>query len=147
VLCLDAAARERALVDRFPEARWKDYMRRGGFAKSRRLYEELENCEIPDQRPQFLEEMASRQLRALTADLRFADRWEYHGLMPVYLWIIDGERAVFAIPSFGDQHAEYGFYTEEAGLVQALMSVWSRYIEASTRVTDAPASPSLVKAS
>jgi hypothetical protein len=147
VLCLDAATRERALIDRFPEGRWKDYTRRGGFAKSRRLYEELENCEISDQRPQFLEEMAARQVRALNADLRFADRWEYHGLMPIYLWIIDSEKAVFAIPSFGDQLTEYGFYTEETGLVAALMSVWSRYIEASTRVTDAPASPSLVKAS
>ncbi|TMA28822.1 MAG: hypothetical protein E6J78_05295 [Deltaproteobacteria bacterium] len=147
VLCLDAAARERAMLDRFPESRWKDYVRRGGFVKSRRLYEELENCHVSDLRPQFLEEMASRQTRALGSDLRFADRWEYHGLMPVYLWIIDSEKAIFAIPSFGgDQLTEYAFYTEEAGLVQALMSVWSRYLEVAGRVTDAPASATLVKA-
>jgi hypothetical protein len=62
--------------------------------------------------------------------------------MPVYLWIIDGEKAVFAIPSFGDQLTEYGFYTEEVGLVQALLSVWARYVEGSRQVS---AAPSLVK--
>jgi hypothetical protein len=138
VLCLDADGRQKALGDRFPESRWRDYVKRGGFARARRLYEELENCEIPEQRPAFLGEMVARQQRAMEADLRFADRWEYRGLMPVYLWIIDQEKAVFAIPSFGDQMTEYGFYTEEAGLVQALLSVWARYLEGAKQVTSAP---------
>ena len=56
----------------------------------------------------------------------------------------DGEKAVFAIPSFGDQSTEYGFVTQDAGLIQALLSVWSRYIEAAKRVSSAPA---LVKVS
>ena len=138
VLCLDTDARGNALAARFPESRWKEYVKKGTFPRSRRLYEELENCEIAEARPAFLQEMAARQQRALDADLRFADRWEYRGVMPIYLWIIDSEKAVFAIPSFGDQLTEYGFYTEEAGLVQALMSVWARYIEGSTQVTSAP---------
>jgi len=87
--------------------------------------------------------MVARQQRAVDADLRFADRWEYRGVMPVYLWIIDGEKAVFAIPSFGDQLTEYGFYTEDAGLVQALVSVWARYLESAKQVSS---QPSLVKA-
>ncbi len=139
VLCLDEGARGDALASRFPEARWKEYVKKGNFPRSRRLYEELENCEVPDGRPAFLQEMAARQQRALDADLRFADRWEYRGLMPIYLWIIDGEKAVFAIPSFGDQLTEYGFYTEESGLVQALTSVWARYIEGAHHVV-APSS-------
>jgi hypothetical protein len=144
VLSLDAEARENALSSRFPDSRWKEYTRKGPFARSQRLYEELENCAVPDSRPQFLQEMAARQQRAIDSDLRFADRWEYRGVMPIYLWIIDGERAVFAIPSFGDQLTEYGFITEEAGLVQALLSVWARYIENAKQVS---AVPSLVKAS
>jgi hypothetical protein len=143
VLSLDAESRENALSSRFPESRWKEYTRKGGFSRSQRLYEELENCNVPDARPQFLQEMAARQQRALDADLRFADRWEYRGVMPIYLWIIDGERAVFAIPSFGDQLTEYGFITEETGLVQALLSVWSRYLENARQISPAP---SLVKA-
>ncbi len=138
LLTLDGTARERVLEERFPESRWKEYLKRGGFQKSRRLYEELENCQVSESREKFIAEMRSRQERALDADLRFAERWEYPGLMPMYLWIVDGEKAVFAIPSFGDQLTEYGFVTQEAGLVQALLSVWSRYVEASRRVSSAP---------
>jgi hypothetical protein len=143
VLSLDAEARGDALASRLPESRWKEYVKKGNFTRSRRLYEELENCKVPETRSQFLQEMDARQQRALDADLRFADRWEYRGVMPMYLWIIDGEKAVFAIPSLGDQLTEYGFYTEEAGLVQALLSVWARYLETAHRVS---AQPILVKA-
>jgi len=144
VLTLDAESRERALESRFPETRWKDYVKKGGFVRSKRMYEELENTQVPDARAGFLAEMAERQTRAFDADLRFAQRWQHRGLMPVYLWIVDGEKAVFAIPSFGDQHTEYGFVTEEQGLVQALLSVWSRYVERADRVAGGP---TLVKAS
>ena len=138
VLCLDAPGRERALSDRYPDSRWKEYVKKGGFQRSRRLFQELENCNISESRPQYLQEMAQRQTRALESDLRFADRWEYRGLMPMYLWIVDSEKAVFAIPSFGDHMTEYAFYTEEAGLVQALMSVWARYLESAKQVSSQP---------
>src|SRR5438270_634744 len=49
-----------------------------------------------------------------------------------------GVRTVFAIPSFGDQATEYGFYTEESGLVQALLSVWARYVEHSHPLAGQP---------
>jgi hypothetical protein len=138
VLCLDPEGRERAIEDRYPDARWKEYVKKGGFQRSRRLYQELENCNVSESRPQFIQEMIVRQTRALESDLRLADRWEYRGLMPMYLWIVDSEKAVFAIPSFGDGTTEYGFYTEEAGLVQALMSVWARYLESAKQVSSQP---------
>jgi hypothetical protein len=138
VLCLDAQGREKALQDRYPDSRWKEYVKKGGFQRNRRLFEELENCQMSENRPQFLQAMMERQQRALDADLRFADRWEYRGLMPMYLWIIDSEKAVFAIPSFGDHMTEYAFYTEEAGLVQALLSVWARYLESAKQVSSQP---------
>lgn len=47
LLTLDAVGRERALRDRLPDANWKDYVKHGGFAASRRLYEELERCVVP----------------------------------------------------------------------------------------------------
>lgn len=147
VLSLNPEARAKALRERFPESRWKEYTRKGGYARSRRLYEELENCEVPEKREDFLVAMEERQNRAIDAELRFADRWAYAGVMPVYLWIIDGERAVFAIPSFGDQLTEYGFYTEETGLVQALLSVWARYVENAQQVTPQPLSVLSAKAS
>jgi hypothetical protein len=138
VLSLDEEGRRKALRDRFPESKWKEFTRKGAFPRSRRLYEELENCELSDDHDEFISEMELRQQRALDSELRFADRWQFRGVMPVYLWIIDGERAVFAIPSFGDQTTEYGFYTEETGLVQALLSVWARYVEHSHPVAGQP---------
>src|ERR1700737_3623594 len=48
--------RERALEDRYPESRWKEYVKKGGFQRSRRLYEELENCQVSEARPQFLQQ-------------------------------------------------------------------------------------------
>src|SRR2546421_11553270 len=108
------------------------------------MEEEVEISRVLDAGAGCLAEMAARQTRAFDADLRFAQRWEHRGLMPVCLWIVDGEKAVFAIPSFGDQQTEYGFVTEEQGLVQALLSVWSRYVERADRVGSGP---SLVKAS
>jgi hypothetical protein len=74
VLSLEDEAREKAMHDRFPESRWKDYVKRGGFERSRRLYEELENCNVSDSRKGFLDEVIARQERALHSDLRFADR-------------------------------------------------------------------------
>jgi hypothetical protein len=142
VLSLETQQREKTLHDRFPESRWREYVKKGGFAHSRRLYEELENCAISETRALFLDELSARQERALHSDLRFADRWQYRGVMPIYLWIVDSERAVFAIPSFGGEPTEYGFYTEEAGLVQALLSVWARYLETAEQLG---AQPVLVK--
>jgi hypothetical protein len=144
VLSLAKEAREKALHDRFPDSGWKDYLKKGGYQHSRRLYEELENCTVSESRSAFLDELSARQERALHSDLRFADRWLYSGVMPVYLWIIDSEKAVFAIPSFGGEPTEYGFYTEEAGLVAALLSVWARYMENAEQTS---AQPVLVKSS
>lgn len=133
ILTLDPEGRARALEDRFPEDRFRDYVRKGGFARSRRLYEELENCQVPESRAQFITEMINRQNRALHADFRFADCHEYAGMMPIHFWIADGEKAVFAIPGKSGELADHGFVTEEAGLVESLLAIWERYLEASTK--------------
>lgn len=133
VLVLDAEGRARALEERFPEERWREYVRKGGFARSRRLYEELENCTVSENREQFLTEMINRQNRALHADLRFADCHEYSGLMPIHFWIADGEKAVFAIPGKSGDLTDHGFITEEAGLVDSLMAIWERYLASSSQ--------------
>jgi hypothetical protein len=133
VLVLDAEHRAQALEERFPEDRWKDYVRKGGFSRSRRLYEELENCTVSENRAQFIIEMINRQNRALHADLRFADCHEYAGMMPMHFWIADGEKAVFAIPGKSGEMSDHGFITEEAGLVDSLMAIWERYLGSSSQ--------------
>lgn len=127
-LVLDEAGRDQALHDRFPESHWREYVKHGGYAKSRRVYEELENTRVSETRDRFIAEMAERQTRALDSELRFAHRWVTSQKMPMHIFIADGERAIFAIPGYGEELLEYGFYTEEAGLVRALHSIWERYV-------------------
>ena len=50
-------------------------------------------------------------------------------LMPVYLWIADGKRGVFSIPTFGEDALEHAFSTRNENLVNALVSIWNRYAE------------------
>lgn len=138
LVVLDKKNRAQALEERFPEATWREYVRRGGFGRSRRLYEELENTQVSEKRETFIQEMADRQQRAMDGDLRFADRWETSHLMPMHLFIADGERAIFAIPGYGEELAEYGFYTEESGLVRALRSVWEHYLSEAKKVGEEP---------
>ena len=46
--------------------------------------------------------------------------------MPLHVWIVDRERAVFAIPrlSFGQYASEHGFDTRDASLVRTLQANW-----------------------
>ena len=135
LLTLDAASRRRELEQRFPEVGWKDYVKKGGYAHSRRLYEELESCTVPETRTAFLAELAARQERALSAELRFAQCREMNGLLPMHFWIADDKRAVFVIPG-GRDGQDFGFVTEDVGLVQGLIAIFERYSE-DTHVTDA----------
>jgi hypothetical protein len=128
IVCLDKDSRQHELEERFPEGSWKEYVKKGGFARSRRLYEELESSAVPETRTAFLADMGARQERAITAELRFADVRELSGMMPVHFWIADEKRAVFVIP--GGEGGDYGFVTEEIGLVQGLLAIFDRYREA-----------------
>src|SRR5438067_10909213 len=42
-LCLKPAARDKALQDRFPDSRWRDYLKKGGFGRTRRRYGETDD--------------------------------------------------------------------------------------------------------
>ena len=142
IVTLDGEGRARELERRFPETEWKEYVKRGGFSRSRRLYQELENCAVPESRQKFLTEMAARQERAIAADLRFAECREVAGMLPIHFWIVDEERAVFVIPGADGDGGDFGFVTEEVGLVQGLLSIFQRYhAAASVPEALAPAPP------
>src|ERR1700737_3578856 len=51
VLCLDAPGREKALQDRYPDSRWKEYVKKGGFQRNRRMYEELRTARCRNRGP------------------------------------------------------------------------------------------------
>src|SRR5256885_10182712 len=50
LLTLDVTGRERALQERYPESRWKDYLKRGGVQNSRRRFRVLAKLEISGSR-------------------------------------------------------------------------------------------------
>jgi hypothetical protein len=51
--------------------------------------------------------------------------------VPLYFWLIDSgtprARAIFAIPSFSEKIVEYGFITEDQGLISAFEQMRDRY--------------------
>ena len=59
--------------------------------------------------------------------------------LPVHVFIADGERAIFAIPGGSGEASEFGFISEETGLVRALSAIWLRYLGEARRVEGAPA--------
>ncbi len=48
--------------------------------------------------------------------------------VPLYLWLVDGSQAVFAIPSFKQRSIEHGFYTMDPRLIEGLLDIRSRYL-------------------
>jgi hypothetical protein len=47
--------------------------------------------------------------------------------MPLNVWIADEKTAIFSIPAYGPNKAEYGFETREPNMIVALRAVWQLY--------------------
>jgi len=135
VLCLDAQAARRRLQDRYRIPAGKSTVRRG-LQRNRRLYEELENCQVSESDPV----PAGVGSSASSAPGR---RLALRGPLGVPRADADvpvdrRQREAVSRSQLGDHMTEYAFYTEEAGLVQALMSVWARYLESPSRSSRSP---------
>jgi hypothetical protein len=50
-----------------------------------------------------------------------------HQLMPLYFWIVDGEKAVFALTEFDADAHEVGFQTSSTRMIKALEGIFIRY--------------------
>ena len=57
-----------------------------------------------------------------------AQRCELKAPVPLYLWLVDGVHAVFAIPSQQKRSNEHGFYTMDPRLISGLLEIRARYI-------------------
>lgn len=53
--------------------------------------------------------------------------------MPLNLWVSDEKSAIFSIPAYGPNKAEYAFETREPNLVVALRAVWQMYRDNAVR--------------
>lgn len=62
-------------------------------------------------------------------------------IMPLYFWIIDGRKAVFALTEFSEEAHEAGFWTRSEKLISAMEGIFERYDDRQTEESrsDAPA--------
>jgi hypothetical protein len=56
-------------------------------------------------------------------DFRAASPKEIEQRLTIYFWIVDGNKAVFSIPSFSADEREQGFFTSDAKLIDALNEI------------------------
>lgn len=48
--------------------------------------------------------------------------------IPMFFWIVDDEKAIFAIPGLPEDFQEYGFITQDQELLRAFANMQDRYV-------------------
>lgn len=76
----------------------------------------------------FLTLIETRQVNALkTFKEAGVDADQTDLIMPLYFWIIDGKKAVFALTEFSEEAHEAGFWTRSEKLIGAMEGIFERY--------------------
>ena len=52
--------------------------------------------------------------------------------VPLYFWLVDGNRALFALPGFREKAVEHGYSTHDPHLIEGLLEIRERYVSEST---------------
>jgi hypothetical protein len=132
ITCLDAEARVQLSHEQFsvePKT-WDKWKKRQ--ANHERLLAFLSSTEnntniaelTVNRFAMLLEEQDARLLKQ---NLLVANVKEISGHIPLYFWLIDGEKAIFSIPSFSEKASEHGFYTIDPHLITGLQDLEARY--------------------
>ncbi len=90
------------------------------------------DCVSPDSlsREQFfalLEEEDAQTLATFKRGARGAHLVPTSDYIPLYCWIADGKKAVFAIPTFSEDDIEHGFSTIDPQLIDGFKGIMARY--------------------
>jgi hypothetical protein len=125
LLCLDTTPRRKLAMEQMGD--WDTWRSRNETRL--RDYLSARDYRGPEPIPQetFLDLLASRDADLLTRGLDAATRWTTTLDMPLYFWIVDGEEAVFALATFGEDALEVGFKTSDGELIHALEGIFERY--------------------
>jgi len=83
-------------------------------------------------REQVIELLCAEDKRTLDETFGGAHRCQVKNAVPLYLWLVDGSQAVFAIPSFNHRSVEHGFYTMDPRLIEGLLDIRARYLADAT---------------
>jgi hypothetical protein len=139
IVVLNQSLRREALAVQFPGSthRW-DLWRQNHAAQLKAFFQrrgkpnQIDNLE----KEGFLAELTAmetevlRELATGKVDVRLS-----HAHMPVYAWLADGKRAIFAIPSFIKGASEFGFSTTSPNFVRALNAIIDGYNSRSDSIT------------
>jgi hypothetical protein len=80
------------------------------------------------QRDEFIRILLEGAQHVLDDAFSSAEKFETPLVMPLYFWIVDGERAVFALaPLLQPDELEVGFRTDDRHLIKALEGIFKRY--------------------
>jgi hypothetical protein len=112
-----------------PDAKaWEQVKQQAGFAEKLKIFSGQINKDInsPADLERYLNESHDYRLAKFKSDIA-TTCFEVDSPMPIYLWIADGERAIFSIPQFGPEPTEHGFETSNPQLVGSLQLLWERY--------------------
>ena len=137
VVCLSSAQRDAISERQFSPSEWSSAIRAPDFRQRLKAFADLhqkdnEIEELVQSRGAFLallrdvQEDEARRLNAVTTD----------ELVPLYCWIADGRRAIFAVAALPSMHSdnaasgstqEVGFETSDRQLILALRTIVGRY--------------------
>jgi hypothetical protein len=76
----------------------------------------------------FLGLLDDEDKRVLASTFKPVDVIETCSNSPLYLWLIDDNRAIFSIPSHRLRAVEHGFYTQDPDLIEGLRDIADRYM-------------------
>lgn len=86
-----------------------------------------------DPKNDFLALVEKRQANALKSfEEAGVDADQTDLIMPLYFWIVDGRKAVFALTEFSENAHEAGFWTRSEKLIRAMEGIFERYYDSRT---------------
>jgi hypothetical protein len=136
LLCLGQVERSELASAQIPAEDWNAWLR----AHSDALRAFFKRCE-PDgnhdyrtiARDALLPILDERDTRALDNEFAQATVHTTSLVMPLYFWIVDGERAIFSLaPLLKADALEVGFHTTDTDLITALGDIFERYRQSAT---------------
>jgi hypothetical protein len=133
--CLDADFRKKNIADQFSSGEWSNWQNDASKKEEalRFLRSTSDHSKIDDpstlELVEALHEVDERLLRE--PYLKSVRQIALH--MPIYFWIVDGQKAIFSIPTLAPGAYEHGFITSDHALVQALLDMRDRYEKASAQ--------------
>ncbi len=131
LLCLSQVERSKLVGEQIPADDWNAWLeahsdKLQAFLKRSRLDGNHDHRTVA--RNQLLHILNERDTRALDSEFARATVHTTNLVMPLYFWIVDGERAIFSLaPLLKADALEVGFHTTDQDLIKAFEDIFERY--------------------